>query len=51
VEKSVLPVFFFCKQKEVNDVRKTEKLTAEQLVPLSCAFEVEVAFEKLKSTK
>jgi len=32
----------------VNDVRQTEKHTAEPLVPEPSAFEVEMAIEKLK---
>jgi len=36
---------------EVNDVRKTERHTAESLVPEPSAFEVELAIEKLKSKK
>jgi len=35
----------------VNDVRQTEKLTAETLVPLSSVCEVEMAIEKIKRTK
>ena len=36
---------------EVNDVRQTERHTAEPLVPEPSAFEVELAIEKLKSKK
>jgi hypothetical protein len=35
----------------VNDVRQTEIQAAEPLVPEPSAFEVELAFEKLKSHK
>jgi len=35
----------------VNDVRQTETHTAEPPVPEPCAFEVELAIEKLKSRK
>jgi len=35
----------------VNDVRQTEMHTAETLVPVPSAFEVEMAIEKLKSHK
>jgi hypothetical protein len=34
----------------INDVRKTEIHTAEPLVPEPCAFEIELAIEKLKKS-
>jgi hypothetical protein len=34
-----------------NDIRQTERHTAEPLVPEPCAFEIEMAIEKLKRHK
>jgi hypothetical protein len=36
---------------ELNDIRQTELLTAETLVPETSAFEVELAIGKLKGHK